>query len=221
MTRRLIVGISGASGVIYGIRMLEVLRGYPDVETHLVMSKPAERTIVEETSYRVADVKALASVVHTITDIGASIASGSFRTMGMVVAPCSIHTVSAIAYCLSDNLLTRAADVVLKEGRRLVLIVRETPLHTGHLKSMLAASEAGAVILPPVPAFYNHPKTLEQVIDHTVGRVLDRFELAHELSPRWGESNSEGASTAPTGASERPSEASPRIARAKPAPEAP
>ena len=221
MTRRLIVGISGASGVIYGIRMLEVLRGYPDVETHLVMSKPAERTIVEETSYRVADVKALASVAHTITDIGASIASGSFRTMGMVVAPCSIHTLSAIAYCLSDNLLTRAADVVLKEGRRLVLVVRETPLHTGHLKSLLAASEAGAVILPPVPAFYNHPKTLEQVIDHTVGRVLDRFELAHELSPRWGESSSEGASTAPTGASERPSEASPRIARAQPAPEAP
>ena len=211
--QRLIIGISGASGVIYGIRLLEVLRGYPEVETHLVLTKPAERTIVEETSYRVADVKAMGSVVHTITDIGASIASGSFRTMGMVVAPCSIHTVSAIAYCLTDNLLTRAADVVLKEGRKLVLVVRETLLHTGHLKSMLAASEAGAVILPPVPAFYNLPKTLEQVIDHTVGRVLDRFGIAHELSPRWGEPSSEGASTAPTGVSERPSEASPRELR--------
>ena len=219
--RRLIVGISGASGVIYGIRLLEVLRGYPALETHLVLTKPAERTIVEETSYRVADVKVMASVVHTITDIGASIASGSFRTIGMVVAPCSIHTVSAIAYCLTDNLLTRAADVVLKEGRKLVLVVRETPLHTGHLKSMLAASEAGAVILPPVPAFYNQPKTLEQVIDHTVGRVLDRFDIEHDLSPRWGENLSDGAPTAPTGASERPSEASPqrRIARAKTAPE--
>jgi 4-hydroxy-3-polyprenylbenzoate decarboxylase len=185
--RRLIIGLSGASGAIYGLRLLEVLRGYADVETHLVMTKPAERTIVEETSYRIADVRALASVVHQVTDIGASIASGSFRTIGMVVIPCSIHTVSAIAYCLSDNLLTRAADVQLKEGRPVVLVVRETPLHTGHLRSMLAASEAGAVILPPVPAFYNHPKTIEQLIDHTLGRVLDRFGLPHELSPRWGE----------------------------------
>lgn len=189
--QRLVVGISGASGVIYGIRLLEVLRGYPDVETHLVMTKPAERTVVEETSYRVADIRAMASVNHSITDIGASIASGSFRAMGMVVIPCSIHTVSAIAYCLSDNLVTRAADVMLKEGRRLVLVVRETPLHVGHLKSCLAAAEAGAVILPPVPAFYNHPKTLEHVIDHTIGRVLDRFGIAHELSPRWGEAPSE------------------------------
>jgi flavin prenyltransferase len=184
---RLIVGVSGASGVIYGIRLLEVLRGYPDVETHLVLTKPAERTIVEETSYRVADIKAMATVVHPITDIGASIASGSFRTVGMVVIPCSIHTLSSIAYCLSDNLLTRAADVALKERRTLVLVVRETPLHTGHLKSLLAASEAGAVILPPVPAFYNQPKTIEHIIDHTIGRVLDRFGLGHDLSPRWGE----------------------------------
>jgi 4-hydroxy-3-polyprenylbenzoate decarboxylase len=192
--QRLIVGVTGASGAIYGIRLLEILRGYPDIETHLVMTKPAERTIVEETAYRVADIKAMASVVHPVTDIGASIASGSFRTMGMVVIPCSIHTVSAIAYCLSENLVTRAADVVLKEGRRLVLVVRETPLHVGHLKSCLAAAEAGAVILPPVPAFYNLPKTLEQVIDHTIGRVLDRFGIAHELSPRWGETQSERAS---------------------------
>lgn len=185
--QRLIVGVTGASGVIYGIRLLEVLRDYPDLETHLVLSKPAERTIVEETSYRVPDVKAMASVVHPVTDIGASIASGSFQTMGMVVIPCSIHTVSAIAYCLSENLVTRAADVVLKEGRKLVLVVRETPLHVGHLKSCLAAAEAGAVILPPVPAFYSQPKTLEHVIDHTIGRVLDRFGIAHQLSPRWGE----------------------------------
>lgn len=189
--RRLVVGISGASGAIYGIRLLEVLRGYPDVETHLVMTKPAERTIVEETSYRVADIRAMANVNHAVTDIGASIASGSFQTLGMVVVPCSIHTVSAIAYCLSDNLVTRAADVILKEGRRLVLVVRETPLHVGHLKSCLAAAEAGAVILPPVPAFYNQPKTLEHVIDHTIGRILDRFGITHELSPRWGEAPSE------------------------------
>jgi len=187
LSQRLIVGLSGASGVIYGIRLLEVLRARPDVETHLVVTKPAERTIVEETPYRVADVKALASVVHRVTDVGASIASGSFRTMGMVVVPCSIHTVSAIAYCQSDNLLTRAADVVLKEGRKLVLVVRETPLHRGHLKSLLAAAEAGAVILPPVPAFYGLPKTLEDVIDHTVGRVLDLFGIAHDLVRRWGE----------------------------------
>src|SRR5919201_184483 len=156
MTRRLVVGITGASGVIYGIRLLEVLQ-------------------------RVADIKAMATVVHTITDIGASIASGSFRALGMVVIPCSIHTVSSIAYCISDNLVTRAADVTLKEGRRLVLVVRETPLHVGHLKSCLAAAEAGAVILPPVPAFYSQPKTLEHVIDHTIGRVLDRFGITHEL----------------------------------------
>ena len=191
--RRLIVGITGASGVIYGIRLLEVLRGYKDLESHLVLTKPAERTIAEETTYRVADVKAMAGVVHPVTDIGASIASGSFRTMGMVVVPCSIHTVSAIAYCLTDNLVTRAADVVLKEGRKLVLVVRETPLHVGHLKACLAAAEAGAVILPPMPAFYNQPKTLENVIDHTIGRVLDRFDVEHDLSPRWGEAPGEGS----------------------------
>ena len=184
---RLIVGMAGASGAIYGIRLLEVLRGRPEVETHLVITKPAERTIAEETSFRVADVREMASKVHPLTDIGASIASGSFRTAGMVVIPCSIHTVSAIAYCQSDNLLTRAADVVLKERRKLVLVVRETPLHPGHLKAMLAAAEAGAVILPPVPAFYSQPKTVEDIVDHTVGRVLDQFEIAHDLVRRWGE----------------------------------
>lgn len=184
---RLIVGITGASGAIYGIRLLEFLRGHGEIETHLVMTKPAERTIAHETGYDVADVRAMAGVVHAVTDIGASIASGSFAALGMVVAPCSIHTVSAIATCTSDNLLLRAADVALKEGRKLVLLVRETPLHTGHLRSMLAAAEAGAVIMPPVPAFYHRPRTLEEVVDHTVGRVLDRFGVAHGLSPRWGE----------------------------------
>jgi len=185
--RRLIIGISGASGVILGIRLLEVLRQQPDLETHLVLTKPGERTIAEETGYAIEKVKALASVVHAPSDIGASIASGSFLTMGMAVVPCSIRSLSAIAYCQGDNLLARAADVVLKERRKLVLLVRETPLHHGHLKAMLAATEAGAVVMPPVPAFYGHPKTLDDLIQHTVGRVLDQFGIEHTLAPRWGE----------------------------------
>ena len=197
MSQRLVVGIAGASGAIYGIRLLEILRDHPEIETHLVLTKPAERTIVEETSYRVADVKAMATVVHPLIDIGASIASGSFRALGMVVIPCSIHTASSIAYCHSDNLLTRAADVTLKEGRKLVLVVRETPLHRGHLKMLLEATEAGAVILPPVPAFYSLPKTLEDVIDHTVGRVLDHFGIAHQLLKRWGEAPAAPAASSP------------------------
>lgn len=184
---RLVVGISGASGVIYGIRLLQLLRTRPEIETHLVMSKPAERTIVEETDYRIEEVKSLASVVHPIGDIGASIASGSFKTLGMVIIPCSIHTASAVGYCLSDNLLTRAADVILKEGRKLVLVVRETPLHVGHLRALVAAAENGALILPPIPAFYSRPSTLEEVIDHTVGRILDHFGIEHSLVKRWGE----------------------------------
>ena len=185
--RRLIVGLSGASGVIYGIRLLQVLHSRTDIETHLVVSKPAERTIVEETQFKVDDVKAMASVVHGIQNIGASIASGSFKTEGMVVIPCSIRTASAVAHCISDNLLTRAADVVLKERRKLILVVRESPLHVGHLKSLLAAAEMGAVIIPPVPAFYSLPKTLDDVVDHTVGRVLDHFAIEHDLVRRWGE----------------------------------
>jgi 4-hydroxy-3-polyprenylbenzoate decarboxylase len=184
---RLVVGITGASGVIHGIRLLEELRGRPGVETHLVMSKPAERTIVEETTWEISAVKALASAVHSISDIGAPIASGSFPTAGMVVAPCSIRTAAAIAYCNADNLLTRAADVTLKEGRKLVLVVRETPLHKGHLKALLAAADNGATILPPVPAFYTKPTTVEEIVDHTVGRILDQLGIPHELSPRWGE----------------------------------
>jgi flavin prenyltransferase len=184
---RLIVGMSGASGVIYGIRLLQFLAEHSSVETHLVLSKPAERTIVEETDYRVQDVKALASIVHGISDIGASIASGSFRTLGMVIVPCSIHTASSVAYCQSDNLLTRAADVVLKERRKLVLVVRETPLHVGHLRLLTAAAEAGALILPPIPAFYSRPAVLDDVINHTVGRVLDHFGIEHGMVKRWGE----------------------------------
>jgi 4-hydroxy-3-polyprenylbenzoate decarboxylase len=184
---RLIIGISGASGVIYGIRLLEVLREHGAIETHLVLTKPAERTIAEETDRRIEDVKALASVSHAPGDIGASIASGSFQTIGMVVVPCSIHTVSAIAYCQGDNLLTRAADVVLKERRKLLLLVRETPFHRGHLKAMLEATEAGAIIMPPIPAFYSRPTTIDDLVDHTVGRVLDQFAIEHTLLKRWGD----------------------------------
>ena len=185
--RRLIVGLSGASGAIYGIRLLQILRDRPEIETHLVCSKAAERTIAEETDWTVKDVRDLASVVHPVGDIGASLASGSFRTEGMVIAPCSIHTVGAIAHCISDNLLTRAADVCLKERRRLVLLVRETPLHLGHLRTLTAAAEMGAIIVPPVLAFYSRPKSLEEMIDHTCGRVLDLFGIPHTLVRRWGE----------------------------------
>ena len=186
--RRLIVGLSGASGAIYGIRLLQILRDRPELETHLVCSKAAERTIAEETNWAVKDVKAMASVVHPITDIGASIASGSFRTEGMIIIPCSIHTAGAVATCISDTLLTRAADVCLKEGRRLVLVVREAPLHRGHLRALTAAAECGATIVPPVPAFYSRPATLDDVINHTCGRVLDLFGIPHALVRRWGES---------------------------------
>jgi 4-hydroxy-3-polyprenylbenzoate decarboxylase len=187
MKSRLIVGISGASGVIYGIRLLEVLRRRGDMETHLVLTKPAERTIVEETDWKPDDVRALASVVHVPSDIGAGIASGSFQNTGMIVMPCSIRTVAAIAYCQADNLLTRAADVTLKERRKLVLVVRETPFHRGHLQAMLEATEAGAIIMPPLPAFYGRPKTIDDLVNHTVGRVLDLFGIENELLKRWGE----------------------------------
>jgi flavin prenyltransferase len=186
--RRLIIGLTGASGVIHGIRLLEVLHPRNDIETHLVVTSAGERTIAEETDFKPAAVKALASVVHSPNDIGASLASGSFRTEGMVVMPCSIHTVSAIAYGQTDNLLTRAADVTLKERRKLVLVVRETPFHRGHLKSMLEACENGAIILPPIPAFYGRPRTIDDLVNHTVGRVLDHFEIEHDLVRRWGES---------------------------------
>jgi 4-hydroxy-3-polyprenylbenzoate decarboxylase len=167
---RLIVGISGASGVIYGVRLLQTLRGLP-VETHLVMSKSAEMTLTYETDLKAAQVQALADVHHPIGDVGASIASGSFQTLGMVVAPCSIRSMSEIATGVTSTLLTRAADVVLKERRRLVLMVRETPLHTGHLRNLLALSEMGAIVAPPVPGFYAEPESLDDIVDHSVGRA--------------------------------------------------
>jgi 4-hydroxy-3-polyprenylbenzoate decarboxylase len=185
-TQRLVVGISGASGVIYGVRLLELLRSLP-VETHLVMSRAAEVTVAHETTLKVAQVHALAHCVHPIADIAASISSGSFKTMGMVVAPCSIRTMSEIASGVTSSLLSRAADVTLKEKRRLVLMVRETPLHLGHLRTMALLAEMGAVVAPPVPAFYSRPDTIDDMIDHTLGRVLDLFGLDTGKLKRWGE----------------------------------
>lgn len=188
---RLIVGISGASGVIYGIRLLECLRSLP-IETHLVMSKSAEITLAYETELKVAQVQALADVCHPVADIGASISSGSFRTLGMVVAPCSIRSMSEIASGVTSTLLTRAADVALKERRRLVLMLRETPLHTGHLRNLVALSEMGAVVAPPVPAFYSNPQSVDDIVDHSVGRVLDLFGIESGKIKRWGEDAPDG-----------------------------
>jgi 4-hydroxy-3-polyprenylbenzoate decarboxylase len=183
--RRLIVGISGATGAIYGIRLLQVLKSAPEVETHLVVSKAAERTITFETEFTMKQVRDLADASYNIQDIGATISSGSFQVEGMVIAPCSMKSLSAVANSLSVDLLGRAADVTLKEGRRLVLVVREAPLHLGHLRLMTQAAEIGATIVPPVPAFYNFPKTLDDIINHTVGRVLDLFHLDVEIVKRW------------------------------------
>lgn len=183
--KRLVVGISGATGAIYGIRLLEFL-SKSDVETHLVISDSAEKTIRMETHWTLEQVKALATVTYNMEDVGADISSGSFHAEGMVVIPCSIKSLSAIANSYNENLLIRAADVALKERRKLVLVVRETPLHRGHLSLMLNVADAGAVILPPIPAFYFLPKTLDDIINHTVGRVLDVFGIDHRLFNRWG-----------------------------------
>ena len=182
--RRLIVGITGASGAIYGVRLLELLRT-TDIETHLIMSRAGQTTLAAETSLKVADVEALADVVHQNTDIAAACSSGSFRTLGMVIAPCSIKTMGEIATGVTPNLISRAADVALKERRRVVLMLRETPLHLGHIRSMAAVTEAGAVVYPPVPAFYAQPKSLEEMIDHTLGRVLDLFDIDVGAVRRW------------------------------------
>lgn len=182
---RLVVGITGATGAIYGIRVLEILRSQHEMETHLVLSAPAKRTIVEETDWRVPDVEALAAHRYDNRDIGASIASGSFRTGGMIVAPCSIKTAGAIASCHTDTLIARAADVTLKEGRPLILLVRETPLHVGHLRCLTSLAEMGAVIMPPVPAFYNRPRDLDDIVNATVARVFDRLNLPQTLVPEW------------------------------------
>ena len=182
--RRIIVGISGASGIIYGIRALELL-ARAGIETHLVMSKAAEMTLAYETDYKAKDVRDLAGVNHPVGDIGASISSGSFHTLGMLIAPCSIRTMSEIATGTTGTLMSRAADVVLKERRRLVLGIRETPLHTGHLRTLTQLSEMGAVICPVVPAFYNRPTSLDDVVNHTVGRMLDLFDIDVGAVKRW------------------------------------
>jgi 4-hydroxy-3-polyprenylbenzoate decarboxylase len=178
------VGISGASGAIYGIRLLQTLR-QAGVESHLVITAPGRQTIRLETDFTVKQVEALAAQVHDVNDIGAAIASGSFRTDGMAVVPCSIKSLSAIARSHNDNLLVRAADVTLKERRRLVLVPRETPLHQGHLRTMLQLSHMGAVILPPMPAFYHRPHTIADIVNHTVGKLLDLFDVEHSLFDRW------------------------------------
>ncbi|HCB48194.1 MAG TPA: 3-octaprenyl-4-hydroxybenzoate carboxy-lyase [Chloroflexi bacterium] len=185
--KRLIVGITGASGVIYGIRLLEVLSGVPDVETHLVISTAGAQTVGLETKYSAADVMALADVTYRFNDIAAAISSGSFKTVGMVVIPCSMKTLAGIAHSFSDNLLLRAADVVLKDRRRLVIVPRETPLHLGHLRLMTQVVEMGGLLVPPMPAFYHHPKTIDDIVDQTVNRVLDLFDISlnDDLFTRW------------------------------------
>jgi 4-hydroxy-3-polyprenylbenzoate decarboxylase len=185
--KKLIVGISGATGAIYGVRILEILAKLDDVETHLVLTKAGKMTIGVETPFSVKDVEALADVVHDINNVGASISSGSFRTAGMVIAPCSMKSMGGIANSLGGDLLVRAADVILKERKKLVLVVRETPLHLGHLEAMAALTRMGAVIFPPVPAFYHRPKSLDDVINQTVTRILDQFDIDVKLFHRWDE----------------------------------
>lgn len=182
----LIVGISGSSGTIYGIRLLQAVAATP-VKSHLIMSKPAEMTLAYETDLKAADVRAMADKTYPIGDVGAGPASGSFRTLGMVIAPCSMKTLAEIATGMSTNLLTRAADVTLKERRRLVLMVRETPLNLAHLKNMLTVTEMGGIIAPPVPAFYTRPQSLDEMVDHSVGRVLDLFGIDNDRASRWDE----------------------------------
>jgi len=189
--KRLIVGITGASGVIYGVRALELLRGVPDVETHLVLSPSAVRTLSEESDWSADDVRALADHVHGYKDIGAPLSSGSFRTIGMLVAPCSAKTLSGIAHSYNDELVVRAADVCLKERRRVVLLFRETPLHAGHISLMDQVTRAGAIVMPPVPAFYHRPSTIDDIINQTVGRALDLFDIDARVVKRWKEDGSQ------------------------------
>jgi 4-hydroxy-3-polyprenylbenzoate decarboxylase len=184
-TRRVVVGITGSTGSIYGIRLLERLRELPGVESHLVVSAAGKRTLLDETDFTLRDVEALAHVVHDDRDIGAPIASGSFRTHGMAIAPCSIKTVAALATSYAETLIARAGDVTLKEGRPLVVVARETPLHLGPLRQLATIAEIGAIVLPPVPAFYFRPKTIDDLVDFTVARILDRLGLAHGLIPEW------------------------------------
>ncbi len=183
--KRIVVGITGASGAIYGIRLLQVLKNIPDVETHLILSAGARITLSLETSITPDEVEHMADRTYPPHDLAASLSSGSFRTDGMIVAPCSMKSLSMIALSLNDNLLIRAADVTLKERRKLVLIPRETPLHLGHLRAMTAVTEMGGIILPPVPSFYHNPKSIQDIIDQTVGKALDQLEIPHQLFNRW------------------------------------
>jgi len=181
----LVIGITGASGAIYGIRLLEVLSAYKEVETHLIVSKTAEEIIEYETDWSLERVKALADNCHDINDIGASLSSGSFYRDGMIIAPSSMKTVAALANSYTDNLITRAADIALKERKRLVLLTRETPLHLGHLRNMVKLTEMGAIVFPPVPGFYHKPQTIMDLVDHTIGKVLDLFDIKNDLFTRW------------------------------------
>ena len=182
---RLVIGITGATGAIYGIRLLEVLSSYKDVETHLIVSEAAEEIINYETDWKVERIKALAARCYDINDIGASLSSGSYKRDGMIIAPCSMKTVSALANSYTDNLITRAADIALKERKRLVVLPRETPLHLGHLRNLVKLTEMGAIVFPPLPGFYHKPRSIQDIIDHTVGKVLDLFEIEQNLFPRW------------------------------------
>ena len=182
---RLLIGINGATGVIFGIRLLEVLSNIEGIETHLIITPAGEQTIEVETEYKVPAVKALADYSYSIDDICACLASGSFRRDGMIIAPCSMKTLSALAHSFADNLLTRAADVTLKERSKLLLLVRETPLHLGHLRNMVSVTEMGGIIMPPLPAFYHKPQRIQDIVDHTVGKALDVFNIEHSLYERW------------------------------------
>jgi 4-hydroxy-3-polyprenylbenzoate decarboxylase len=183
--RRIIVAITGATGAVYGVRLLQHLQHLPGLETHLIVSEAAVLTLHQETGLQRREVEALAHVVHKVRDVGASIASGSFQSDGMVIAPCSMKTLASVAHGLSDNLIARAADVVLKERRRLVLMVRETPFNLAHLRNMTAVTEMGGIIFPPLPSFYHNPQSIEEMVDHTVARVIDLFGIEHALAPRW------------------------------------
>jgi 4-hydroxy-3-polyprenylbenzoate decarboxylase len=183
--KRLIIAITGATGVIYGIRLLQVLRDIASVETHLLISEAGVLNLHQELDMKRKDVEALADVVHNVRDVGAAIASGSFQSDGMIIAPCSMKTLAAVAHGFSDNLISRAADVVLKERRRLVLMVRETPFNLAHLRNMTAVTEMGGIIFPPLPGFYHRPASIAEMVDHTTGRVLDLFDIQHSLTPRW------------------------------------
>ena len=202
---RLVVAITGATGAVYGVRLLQHLRATPGVQTHLIVSDAALLTLHQETGLQRKDVEALADVAHRSRDVGASIASGSFESDGMIVAPCSMKTLASVAHGLSDNLIARAADVVLKERRRLVLMVRETPFNLAHLRNMTAVTEMGGIIFPPLPSFYNHPASISEMVDHTVGRVIDLFGIPHALGPRW--SGLKGGAADPTPAGGNPSDA--------------